>query len=63
MDLIIGFVVVTVLVTFGVFVSGLSATATGGEGGHRAGVEWMTWRVACQGLAFLLILLPIYPVN
>jgi hypothetical protein len=63
MDFITGLVVVAVLVTLGVLVSGLSSMATGGPVGHRASVEWMTYRVAWQGLAFLLILLAIYTMN
>jgi hypothetical protein len=31
--------------------------AHNGEAGHKSSAEWMTWRVAFQAAAFVLILL------
>ena len=36
--------------------SGVSAMVHNGEVGHRTSAEWMTWRVAFQAAAFVLIL-------
>jgi hypothetical protein len=40
-------------------VTGIVSMANNGEIAHRKSEQWMVWRVAFQGLAFVLILLAI----
>ncbi len=39
--------------------SGIVSMAQDGEVAHRNSAQWMVWRVALQGLAFVLVLLAI----
>ena len=63
MDLITMFVIVTMLAAVGALASGVSAMATGGEVGHWTSIQWMTWRVGLQAVAFLLTLLALYDMH
>lgn len=57
MNMLTLFVVLAAISTVVTLVSGISSMATDGEIGHRNSAQWMTWRVAFQAIAFVLILL------
>jgi hypothetical protein len=57
MDLLKPFVIVATLAVIAVLIMGISAMSSGGEVAHRSSVQWMTWRVGLQAIAFLLVLL------
>jgi hypothetical protein len=63
MDLITMFVIVAMLAAVGAMVFGVSAMDTGGEVGHWSSIQWMTWRVGLQAVAFLLTLLAIFDMR
>ena len=57
MNMLTLFVVVAAAAAIVSLISGISAMVHNGEVGHRTSAEWMTWRVAFQAAAFVLILL------
>ena len=60
MDLMTSFVIIATLAAIGALIFGVSAMATDSEVGHQSSVQWMTWRVGLQALAFLLVLLALF---
>jgi hypothetical protein len=63
MDLMTPFVIIAMLAVVGALIFGVSSMASGGEVGHQSSVQWMTWRVGLQALAFLLVLLAIFGLH
>ena len=57
MNMLTLFVVVAAVAVIVSLASGIVAMVHNGEVGHRTSAEWMTWRVALQAAAFVLILL------
>lgn len=50
---------VALLMTLGVLFTGLISMARGGEFNRKHGNRLMRWRVICQGVAVLLLLLAV----
>lgn len=52
-------VLLATLATVAALASGIVSMANDGEIAHRNSAQWMVWRVALQGLAFVLVLLAV----
>ena len=50
-------VIITMLATAGVLASEVAVMVTTGDLGQWASMQWMTWRVGLQAVAFLLTLI------
>ena len=57
MNMLTLFIVIAAVAVVVSLASGISAMVHNGQVGHRTSAEWMTWRVAFQAAAFVLILL------
>jgi hypothetical protein len=63
MELLKPFVLVATLAAVAALIFGVSAMSSHGEVGHQSSVQWMTWRVGLQAIAFLLVLLALFGLN
>ena len=57
MDTVTVVVFVGLAATVAALASGLASMAYDGEVGHYSSAQWMTWRVALQAAAVLIILI------
>ena len=57
MNMFTMFIVVAAVAVIVSLAFGVSAMVYNGKMGHRTSAEWMSWRVAFQTAAFVLILL------
>lgn len=55
--------IVAELVTLSALVSGVAAITSVGDLGHWSSIQWTTWRVGLQAVAFLLTMLALFDMR